>query len=87
MQKKKNLEQRLLENTVVNPGDEEAQIKRRRNQIAEIHEEIKSEKERQTQLKAQLRAYDEIMDLLGPNGLNKEEKLIKLLGVLPWQLS
>lgn len=60
MQKKKNLEQRLLENTVVDVGDEQAQIKRRRNQIAEIYEEIKNEKERQAQLKAQLRAYNEI---------------------------
>lgn len=60
MQKKKNLEQRLYENTVVDAGDEQAQIKRRRNQIAEIYEDIKNEKERQAELKAQLRAYNEI---------------------------
>lgn len=58
MQKKESLEKRLNENMVLNPGDEVEQIRRRRNQIAEIHEEIKQEKERQTVLKAQLRAYN-----------------------------
>ena len=46
MAKKESLEKRLNENMVLNPGDEAEQIRRRRNQIAEIHEEIKQEKER-----------------------------------------
>ena len=78
MQKKESLEKRLNENMVLNPGDEVEQIRRRRNQIAEIHEEIKQEKERQTVLKAQLRAYNQIQLKLGENG-NSQEHLLQLL--------
>ena len=38
--------------------DEAALIKKRRMQIADVHEEIKKERERQTMLKAQLEAYE-----------------------------
>ena len=44
--KKESLEKRLNENMVLNRGDEAEQIRKRRNQIAEIHEEIQQEKER-----------------------------------------
>lgn len=78
MQKKESLEKRLNENMILNPGDEANQIRRRRNQIAEVHEEIKQEKERQTVLKAQLRAYNLIQQKLGENG-NSQEHLLQLL--------
>lgn len=78
MAKKESLEKRLNENMVLNPGDEAEQIRRRRNQIAEIHEEIKQEKERQTVLKAQLRAYNQIQQRLGENG-NSQAELARML--------
>jgi len=57
-QKRASLEARLQENKVHSADDEAALIKKRRMQIADVHEEIKKERERQTMLKAQLEAYE-----------------------------
>ena len=78
MAKKTGLETHLKENKeMLSPQEEAEHIRSRRNQIAEIHEEIKQEKERQTELKAQVLAYNEILQQLGQRG-NSQDQLAKM---------
>ena len=63
---------------MLSPQEEAEHIRTRRNQIGELHEEIKQEKERSKELKAQVSAYNEILQQLGQSG-NSQEKLSQML--------
>ena len=80
MNQKKKLEQRLEENKITKDMDENTQIKKRREQIAELHKKIEQEKERKKLLNAKVQAYKEIKTLINKDAGNTKDQLRELLG-------